>query len=338
MPWTLEADDLDALELGLALLGSGGGGETSVFGRMVRAGGGLPRDFFGVTELDPDEPCLAVGVVGSTILLSERLPTLDAAAVPIAALERWLGEPVRAMCGLEHAGMNGLVLPVLAGDRHAIDADLMGRALPRIDQFSLYLDAVPGLVVTITTGAGGVALLDGTRPEDVEVIVRHTLLRAGGWAVLVLGGFRIGDLVTHGLDGTLARALRLGRSLGHTGLDPAAFADEGRWLGITRVVAIEVHPGAPSVVDVQLRSQDGDAVRLVGSSDFGACYWNGERVVEAPDIIAAIDVWQGRPLQLPDMRVGQTVALVVLDAHPWWSAMPHRVDQARLDRLEETPA
>lgn len=338
MPWTLEPDDLDALELGLALLGGGGGGETSVFGRMVRAHGGLPRELFGIDELDPDEPCLAVGVVGSTILLGERLPTPDAADVPIAALERWIGEPVRAMCGLEHAGMNGLAVPVLAGDRLALDADLMGRALPRIDQFSLFLDAVPGLVVAITTGAGGVALLDGTRPEDTEVIVRHALLRAGGWAVLALGGFRVGDLVDHGLSGTLARALRLGRALGQVGPDPAAFTHEGRWLGIARVVAIDVHPGASSVVDVQLRSQDGDAVRLVGSSDFGACYWNGERVAEAPDIIAAIDVWLGRPLQLPGMRVGHIVALIALDAHPWWTAMPHRIDQARLDRLEETLA
>ncbi len=325
MSWTLEPDDLDALELGLAVLGGGGGGETEVFGRLLRARGQLlPRELVEVAEVEPELRCIGVGVVGSTILLGERLPAADAADAAIDAVERWLGAPAHAMCGVEHAGLNGLVLPVFAGDRYAIDADLMGRALPRIDQFSLYIDGVPGLVLALATGAGGVALVDGSRPADAEVIVRQALLGAGGWAVLVLGGFRVGDLARHALGGTLARALRLGRALQSRGTDPAAFAGEGRPLGTARIVAIDVHPTDPAIVDVQLRSRDGDVVRLVGSSEFSACYWNGERVASAPDIIAAIDVWRGRPLQLPDLRVRQVVALFAIDGHPWWRAAPHR--------------
>ncbi|MFT4219908.1 MAG: DUF917 family protein [Microbacterium sp.] len=334
MAWTLERDDLDALELGLALLGGGGGGETEVFGRLLRANTELPIELVDVGELDPGLSCLAVGIVGSTILLGERLPADDAADAAIEAVERWLGAPAAAMCGVEHAGLNGLIVPAFAGARHAVDADLMGRALPRIDQFSLYLDDVPDLVLALATGSGGVAMLDGARPADAEVVVRQAILSAGGWAVLVVGGFRVGDLAVHGLGGTLARALRLGRALERHGPRPAAVEGEGRWLGTARIVAIDVHPAAAAIVDVQLRGPDGDVVRLVGASEFNACFWNGARVAGGADIVAVIDVWRGRPLQLPALRVGQVVALVAIDAHPWWRAAAHRVERAGLDALE----
>lgn len=111
-----------------------------------------------VTELDPATPCIAVSYVGSTLLLEERLPDEASFAEAIAAVGRWLGSPATAVCTLEAAGLNALTALHLADTHQVVDADCMGRALPGLDQLSLLIDQVPGLVACVPTGSGGVAL------------------------------------------------------------------------------------------------------------------------------------------------------------------------------------
>ena len=92
MPWHLGLDALPALARGFALLGSGGGGRTTLLEQLARqAAGRWPIRVHTVDELDLRIPCVAVGFAGSTLLLSERVPGDDPFEPLLRAAERWTG-------------------------------------------------------------------------------------------------------------------------------------------------------------------------------------------------------------------------------------------------------
>src|SRR6478609_6177290 len=83
----LQRDDLTALARGYALLGSGGGGSTTMLELMLAGAEGWPIEVSPVAALDPATPCLGVAFVGSTMLLGERLPGANPFARLLGAVE-----------------------------------------------------------------------------------------------------------------------------------------------------------------------------------------------------------------------------------------------------------
>lgn len=344
MPLTLEAADLEALGVGFALLGAGGGGSPHVAALILRESASWPITINAVDELDPETPCVAISYVGSTLLLEERLPDEEPFAAAIAAVERWLGVSSSAVCTVEAAGLNGLAALQLAGSRDVVDADCMGRALPDLDQISLIVDRLPGLVTAVPTGSGGVALVHDARPDDVETVLRSAISCNGGWAGLAIGGFSVGDLKEHAILGNLGRAFGLGVSLlASVDAAPAdlAHAVQGRLLGVGRVAAARTEPHAPGVMSYDIRNDDGDVLRLLGRTEFVAVVRNGIVVASTPTIIVALDAITRRPLEVDEVGAGKDLVLLGLPAPEWWSADPVRLSRAQpgrwgLTHLEET--
>jgi len=321
MPRTLASHDVPALAAGAALLGAGGGGATTVLELMLRGTPHPPRPLHAVGELDPATPCLAVAVMGSTMLFTERLPALDPFAEPVAALERWLGTPVPAVCWAEVGGMNGLTPLALPPRRRLVDADLMGRALPDLDQFSLLVDDVAGVVFACTTGAGGVVLLDGSRPADVEQILRTATTTAGGWAGIVVGGFTVGDLARHAIVGSVSRALDAGRGfLAARHGDPRELARAigGELVGEARVLGAAPLADDPRVTTVDLVAPDGPVYRLVTRTEHLALSRDGRTVVAAPTVIVVVDAVTREIVPVEGVRRGRSVLLYAVPAPAWW--------------------
>lgn len=321
MPLLLDRADLPALALGGAVLGSGGGGSPYVGQIIAQRATSWPVTVHDVAELAPETPCIAVGYVGSTLLLEERLPDQAPFDKAIAAVERWVGSPATAVCTLEAAGLNALTALQLAQTHQVVDADCMGRALPDLDQLSLLIDQVPGLVACVPTGSGGVALLEGARPSDVERVLRSALESHGGWAGLVIGGFTVGDLAIHAIRGSTARALRLGRALtAAIDRDPAAVAAElgGRLLGVGRVMEVRQEPDRPDVTSAQLRTPDGDMLRLVSRSEHIAALLNGKVVATSPMLVVTLDATTRAPLQVHHCTMARDLIVLTLPAPPWW--------------------
>ncbi len=327
MSRTLERDALPALARGFSLLGSGGGGSPWILDLALRESPVWPVTLHDVGDLDPATPCMALAYAGATMLLDERLPDEAPFAPAIAALERWLGHRVPAVCSLEAGGMNGLTCLPLARERLWVDADLMGRALPDFDQISLAIDGIPGLVAVGPTGAGGVAIVDGARAEDVEVVLRAAITCAGGSAAVVVGGFTVGDLAEHGLLGTHARAQDLGeRYLAAPEADTRARAEAigARLLGAGRITEVRPDPLDLRVTAVEVRTADGDTLRLVARSELLACMRNGVVEAATPTIVLAVDERTHDVLQVHELTQGRNIAVLSLPGPDWWYATPER--------------
>lgn len=328
MALLLDRADLPTLALGAAVLGSGGGGSTHVGEVMLARSAPWPVTVHDVTELDPATPCVAVSYVGSTLLLEERLPHHRPFADAIAAVERWLGCPAAAVCTLEAAGLNGLAALQLADTHLVVDADCMGRALPGLDQLSLLIDDVPGLVACVPTGAGGVALLHGARAADVERVVRPAIEAHGGWASLVLGGFTVDDLQQHSIHGSTRRALSIGRAL-HRESDqaPPLLVDAlgGTLLGVGRVMAVRQESDRADVTTLDVRTSAGDVLRLVSRSEHVAVLLNGAVVATSPTLIVTLDATTRQPLQVQECALARDLIVLSLPAPTWWLEDPHRL-------------
>jgi DUF917 family protein len=211
----------------------------------------------------------------------------------------------------------------------------MGRALPDLDQISLLVDALPGLVAATPTGAGGVALVHGARPEDVEKVLRTATSCNGGWAGFALGGFRVGDLAAHSIPDGIERALRLGRAIAAADdLRPQELATAlgGTLLGAGRVVASIEEPGGQGVRTYDVRTDSGDVLRLVARSEFIALVRNGAVDAASPTIITVLDTLSRAALQVDELAVGKDVIIVELAAAMWWASDPVRLARARPSR------
>lgn len=323
----LVRDDLEALARGYELLGSGGGGSTTMLELMLADADRWPIDVADVSSIDPSTPCLGVAFVGSTMLLEERMPGSEPFAPLLAAVERWLGHPVPAVCSLEGGGMNGLAPLTLAATHTLVDADGTGRAVPGLDQMSLFVDRVPGLVFACDTGAGGVALVEAARPIDAERVVRSAIIQAGGVGCAVLAGFTIGDLRDHAIQGNLARALALGRAfLGSASAPLRALADAlgADLLAEGRIASVTASAADPHVSAVGITGLDGTVHRVVTRSETLAVLSDGLLVASAPTIIVIVDAVSREILEVTDLGPSRHVAVLGLPAPEWWNATAAR--------------
>jgi len=323
----LQRDDLTALARGYALLGSGGGGSTTMLELMLAGDGEWPIEVSPISALDPATPCLGVAFVGSTMLLGERLPGVDPFARLLSAVQRWIGHPVSAVCSLEGGGMNGLAPLTLAGSHVVVDADCTGRAVPGLDQMSLFVDRVPGLVFACDTGADGVALVEAHRAIDAERVVRSAIIQAGGVGCAVLGGFTVGDLREHAIGGHLAHALELGRAYLGAMIAPLpllADALGAQLLAEGRIVSISSSTQDPHVNAVEISGLAGAVHRIVTRSETLAVLTDGRLVASAPTIIVVIDAVSREILEVTELRLARNVAVLAVPAPQWWNDRPER--------------
>ncbi|RWZ46634.1 DUF917 domain-containing protein [Labedella phragmitis] len=326
---TLERHELTTLGRGYGVLGSGGGGTTTMWQLILAESPLWPLTVFGVEDLPDETPCVAVAFGGSTLLLGERIPG-DAPFAPLVdAAERWTGVRARAVCALEGAGLNGLSPFSLADELAVVDADLMGRALPRLDQLTLFVDRVPGTVTICSTGADGVVVIDTARAADVEKLARSAIVQAGGMSAVLVAGFTVGDLREHAVTGGLDRAMRLGRAFEHDGAAPSlpelADALAARLLGVGRVMTVETTPDDPFASTIEIRADDGALLRVIARSETLAFMRDGQVESVTPEIIVTVDSLSRSVLQVDGFTIGRHVAILALPAPEWWTQTPERL-------------
>ncbi|MCR8670519.1 DUF917 domain-containing protein [Agrococcus sp. HG114] len=328
MGWTLERDGLAALGTGASLLGGGGGGTPRLMAMGVEQSVAWPLRVNDVEELDPATPCVAVGIGGSTMVFGERLPGSDLFVDAIESVDRWTGSRAAAVCATEVGGMNALAPLLVARELALVDADLMGRALPYLDQFSLLADDLPGIAIAVSAWTRGSLLLADARPADVEHVLRAAFQAAGGWAGIVIGGFTVGDLEEHAIRGTLARARALGEAwLTQAGIGSRIAAIGAQPLALGRVAQVGPDPADVRVRVIDIAADDGAVVRLVARSEVVACVIDGAVAARSPDIIDVIDPQTGAVLQVEEIAAGRSVAVVGLEAPAWWTSQPDRLAQ-----------
>ncbi|WP_204058173.1 DUF917 domain-containing protein [Microbispora corallina] len=319
--------DVDHLARGTALLGSGGGGQTDAAARLLRrslAGDRIP--LLGHEEL-PGGHVVPVGIVGAVSAFTERLPSGGEWAPVLAAIEDRTRTRPAGLVSIEAGGVNGVVAFVAAAELGlpVIDADLQGRALPRLDQMSVAALGEPLTPLAIGDATGRLLVLDGLSPRATERIVRSALTEFGGWAAIVLRPLPVELLDRLAITGSLSRALDLGaRHAAWTrDADPYEVAASlgARVLVTGRVVEVVRHRsgvgfGRGSVI--VRADRDGVLVRLEMENEYLLALVDGRPAVSTPDILCVLDRATGLPVPCDTVRGGAEVVALHLPGPAFW--------------------
>ncbi|WP_020660232.1 DUF917 domain-containing protein [Amycolatopsis benzoatilytica] len=331
----ITAADVPALERGVALLGSGGGGDTVTVAVLLRRllESGREPAVVGVADLPPDTLVVPIGIVGATAALTEKLPSGDEMASAVAAIQRWTGQRAQALMTIEIGGLNGL-LPLAAAAELGLpyaDADLCGRGLPRLDQASVAATGRGMAPAAMAEPGGQVVVLASASDAAVEDGVRAFLVSSGGWAAIALAPIPAGELAENTVLATTSQALALGRRALAAGENPdlptLETALRGRVLARGRVLEVSRHvgpgergrPGFGRGSATLADHRDGALLRLEMENEYLLALRDGLPVASTPDILSVLDRRTGVPLQCDLIRAGVEVDVVCLAAAPFWT-------------------
>ncbi len=331
MTWQLAGPDVDALALGAALLGGGGGGDTDDGGADAAAPAVTVAD---LADLPADARACAVAQIGAPLIGRERVPSRElAAAVDALAVET--GTAFAALVALEIGGQNALSAATAARQTGLplLDADLMGRALPRIDQTLLALTGAPTGPVALASPSGHVLVVRRAGGGEVESLVRGLLPSLGGRAAAALYPTTVGDLRGAGTAGSVRRATDLGAAL--LGVAPGPDAGERVAAALAPLGVQVVARGAVRHVErsggrlvAAVVGPDG-VVRLDADTEFDHCAVDGRPVAGSPDVIGVLDARTLRPVLATGLLAGTDVLVYRLPvAAPWYGP----AGRALLDR------
>lgn len=332
-------EDVTALARGVTLLGSGGGGHVDVAAIMLRhqLADGRKVSVHDPADLPPDAVVVPVGLAGGTSVFVEKLPGGGEFGAAVAAVAAHAGVRPAALMAAEIGGVPGLLVfsAALETGLDVVDADLMGRALPRFDQLTTAAVGGPAVPFALADATGQVVLLDGMDAAGVERVVRAVVVETGGWAAVALPPIRAGELAGVASLGAVRRALTLGRT--HLALDlPAApptvaAALGGRLLASGRVVEVLRFPGNPPPPAVHgtsrqfgrgsvalLDAATGTVLRLEMENEYLLALADGEIVATTPDLLCVLDRRTGEPIQCDRIRAGGEADAVQLPAAPFW--------------------
>lgn len=331
-PMKVGGHHVEALALGCALFGGGGGGSPELGTYMTTAAleecG--PLDVVDLDTLDPDSIVLPIGMIGAPTVIVEKIPNGNEGDVIRRHYEGLLGRRVAALMPAELGGING-VLPLSWASRCGLplaDADLMGRAFPRLD---MVLPAMRGIDISpavLIDERGNRAALDVSSPAWAEKLARSVVVAMGATATMGIYPMTVAQARQATVRGSVTRSIAVGTMLSRWDRDPidelraelrAAKLIEGKLVDVDRQTVGGFARG--SAVIAGTGGYRDMSLRLEFQNENLAAIADGEVVATVPDIITAVDIHTGWAVTTEHLRYGQRLAVLAFPADPaWYSA------------------
>jgi DUF917 family protein len=328
----LDAQAIEEIAVGAAVLGAGGGGDPYLGKLMALAAieqyGPVPC--IEPEKLKDDDIVIPLSMIGAPTVVVEKIPSGRECGQAFAMVERWCGQSAQATMPIEIGGVNSLIPIVVAAQRGipVVDADGMGRAFPEMQMDTFHLAGIRPYPVSLVDEKGNRMLFETENGWWLEALMRSATVTMGGSAATA--GFPVtGEQVKkHAIPKTLTLARRIGRVLlqaRRSSRDPVEQLLEatGGWL-LFRGKA----------VDVKRRTDGGFAkgtARFAGTGEWQGSEWHlhfqneflvaekeGVPVATTPDLIAVLDTETGMPFTTESLRYGIRAAVIAMPCHPAW--------------------
>ncbi len=333
MSYQVTEDDLEAIALGGAYLGTGGGGDPYIGKLMARQ---AIAKHGPVTVVSPDEVaddtlCVPVFMMGAPTVMLEKLPSGDEILKALAELERFLGRKAGALICVEAGGLNSTIPFMVAATTGLplIDGDGMGRAFPELQMVSFTMHDIAASPMVLADEKGNSSLMSTISSLWTERLARVVAVQMGGAALVAAYPMSGADMKRSILRGTLT----LIRDIGDTILSERKASrhpgpalrkmNDGEHLFTGRVVDVDrVTTGGFARGKLTLRGIDdfvGQEFFVHFQNEFLLAETSdGEPVCMTPDLICALDADLGLPVTTEQMRYGMTVEFSALPADPQW--------------------
>jgi len=323
--WDITPEDLEALEIGANVLGTGGGGNPYTVKLYARE---LLKQGKRIAVVDPltlpdDALVVAVGGMGAPTVSIERIIRGDEFLYAVRAIERHVGRPIDALISKEIGGSNSMrpMLAAALGDLPVVDADGMGRAFPELQMCTFFIYGLPAAPAALCDIRHNVVLFDEVRDAVwLERMARAVTIQMGCHAAYAMAPWsgaeikRTAVLHTVTQARTIGAVMREARRRQENPIPPLVASQGGRVLFQGKIV------------DVLRRVTGGFArgeVTIEGLDDYRGQHLTidfqnenliarcGETVLcTVPDLICILERDTGTPINTELLRYGFRVVVV----------------------------
>lgn len=319
MKKTLTLSELPQLCLGASVLGSGGGGDTSILSSFVH---NIMTDsgsvnVISVEELSQNDLVVPMAYIGSPAVSLAKGPTLDLFISLIKRIVQDYPENNIIVMPAEIGGCNALT-PLVAASYlrlRLLDADLIGRAFPKV---SMCKPAVnfpeEPQACYLANREGDVFYTDAKDVYDLEHKAREYTVQAGGSASIATYLFKGRDYCDYVIPGSVSRALSLGLSLESNQEHDQALRLLGR--GKVKMLTRETKDGF-LIGKVLIETENGHLV-IAFQNEYLVVSRGESVLVATPDVIVLIDQNTGHPISSESLCMGQGVDIRSYAAPLFW--------------------
>jgi DUF917 family protein len=327
----LSLEDVRALELGAAILGTGGGGNPHI-GRLRTEQllkSGLTLSILPFEELRDDDVVVSVGGIGAPVVSFEKFEKGDECYQAMRAVERAAHTRVTALISGEIGGANSME-PMITGMQAGlpiVDGDGMGRAFPELQMCTFFIYGHQPFPTAIADEKGNHVVFTGTRDMVwLERLARATTVDMGGTAGVALPPLSGAYIRQTAVPRTVTQAILLGYGV----LDARMHKRSPVEVILERCSGQLLFQG--KIVDVNRRLARGFAIGRCLIEGFGTdsgsqltidlqnenliALKDGVPVATVPDLICMVDVESGQPITTEVLRYGLRVAVLGIPCHP----------------------
>jgi DUF917 family protein len=319
--------DLDAVAIGAAILGTGGGGNPYI--GMLRCRQELRKgrkiNIIPIDELPDDALVVSLGGIGAPVVGIEKIEQGEECLRAMRALEADLDCKIDALISSEIGGSNAMepMLTAAQAGLPVVDGDGMGRAFPEMQMCTWSIYGHVSAPSAMADEKGNIVIIKSIRNEVwVETLARANVVAMGAAAGIAMAPMRGSYVKKFAVQSTVTQALSLGTAVldaQRKNNDPiaAVLAHEGGQLLMTgKIVDLERHlKGGFAVGHINVAGFgdfEDDAGRIDIQNEFLVFRRNGKVEVCVPDLIVVLDVDTGLPITTEVLRYGQRIAVLAL--------------------------
>lgn len=339
----LSKQNLEDMIMGCCYLGSGGGGSYDAGLRRIHddLAAGLTFNLMSVDEMNDEDYAATTYYVGSTAPYTPeqlerfaKLPRIkeEATAVAFRLLQKYMGKNfVAVIAGEIGAGNTPYALSTAAHLGIAqLDADTAGRAVPEIDQSTIFAAGISLLPAAAATLFGDELLITkvATPSREEEFLrIASTISMHIAAADSALPGklLKQPNIVVQGsltLCEEIGKAYRLAIESHQDPIGAVIEASKGYKLFSGQVSNYDwADKGGYLVGDVEIAGSggyQGQKYRLAYKNENLISWRNGKVSVTSPDIITMVATTTGKAILNPDFKKGQEVTIIGIPAPAPW--------------------
>jgi DUF917 family protein len=335
----LTGADIEPLLEGVAILGTGGGGNPD-WGRMIMQNDLKHHREWKVISLEstPDNWTIVCGgIMGSVKALEDigfdvvlenweqSFPLLDVTLY----MQKILGKKIDAMVPFEAGGLNTPIVLTLAARMGiaVIDADALGRSAPETQMTSWYGHGVEITPMPLADSMGNIVVVSkASKPTYIDEVGRFVVTKGGHLGANNHHPMSGETLKATSVPGTFSRSLALGSSVidaRNAGTDPINTVMEA--LNAYHLIHAKIKTLREeermgfyfTTAELSgLGADFGKEARLVIKNEAMACFIGQKPVAIFPDPIYMLEPESGRGYMSVELKDGMELVVLAAPAHP----------------------
>ena len=312
---------------GAAFLGAGGGGDPYI-GRLIvqqEIRNDRTINIIELQDLQDDAFVLSAACMGAPMVMTEKLPSIQALQTALIEMEKQAGRKADAIIPLEVGGINSTVPLALAARTGlpVVNADGMGRAFPEIQMVTFGVYGCSIAPVIVTDEHGNVVSIKVTANKQGEDLARSVVVNMGGQAHISCYPMTGKQVKNTAVPDTLSLAYELGHGIriAHKRKrDPFAeiftilkrttpsrlgkILFDGKVVDIQREIKGGFNIGHVTLVGID----DGDgSFKITFQNENLIAYHKDRLVAIVPDLITVMDRETAEPISAEGLKYGQRV-------------------------------